>query len=60
MGDIKRWQGQAKGRNRIVEHGGIVYTVATAGAPGRNIREQTRLPSAAPSSSLPSASNSAG
>ena len=47
MGDIKRWQGQAKGRNRIVEHGGIVYTVATAGAPGRNIREQTKLALAA-------------
>lgn len=43
MSDINRWQGQAKGRNRAVEHDGIVYTVATAGAPGRDIQEQTRL-----------------
>ncbi|MDB3952780.1 RidA family protein [Alphaproteobacteria bacterium] len=43
MGDINRWQGQAKGRNRVVEHGGTVYTVATAGAPGRDIQEQTKL-----------------
>ena len=43
MGDINQWQGQAKGRNRVVEHGGTVYTAATAGAPGRNIQEQNKL-----------------
>jgi enamine deaminase RidA (YjgF/YER057c/UK114 family) len=43
MSDIIRWQGLAEGRNRVVEHNGIVYTVATAGAPGRDIREQTKL-----------------
>ncbi len=37
---IERWQGSAKGRNRAVRHGGIVYTVATA--PGADIQAQTR------------------
>jgi enamine deaminase RidA (YjgF/YER057c/UK114 family) len=37
---IERWQGNAKGRNRTVRHGGVVYTVATA--PGADIRTQTR------------------
>jgi enamine deaminase RidA (YjgF/YER057c/UK114 family) len=36
---IERWQGSAKGRNRAVRHGGLVYTVATA--PGADIRDQT-------------------
>jgi enamine deaminase RidA (YjgF/YER057c/UK114 family) len=36
---INRFQGNAKGRNRCVEHGGIIYAVATA--EGKNIREQT-------------------
>ena len=39
---IDRWQGSAKGRNRAVRHGGIVYTVATAGAAGPDIQAQTR------------------
>jgi len=42
---IDRWQGSAKGRNRAVRHGGIVYTVATA--PGADIRTQTRAALAA-------------
>ena len=37
---INRYKGSAAGRNRCVEHGGIVYTVATA--PGADIQEQTR------------------
>ena len=37
---IERWQGSAKGRNRAVRHGGVVYTVATA--PGADIQSQTR------------------
>ena len=37
---INRYRGQAAGRNRCVEHAGIVYTVATA--PGDGIQEQTR------------------
>ena len=52
MSDINRWQGQVKGRNRAVEHGGVVYTVATAGAPDRDIQEQTRLALAAIDQSL--------
>ena len=42
---IERWQGSAKGRNRAVRHGGIVYTVATG--PGADIRAQTRAALAA-------------
>jgi enamine deaminase RidA (YjgF/YER057c/UK114 family) len=52
MSEIERWQGQATGRNRAVAHDNIVYTVATAGAPGRDIREQTRLALAAIDKSL--------
>lgn len=37
---IERWRGSAKGRNRAVRHGGVIYTVATA--PGADIRAQTR------------------
>ena len=36
---INRFQGNAKGRNRCVEYGGIVYAVATA--EGADIQEQT-------------------
>ena len=36
---INRFKGKAKGRNRCVEHGGIIYAVATA--EGKNIQEQT-------------------
>ena len=39
---IDRWQGSAKGRNSIVRHDGIVYTVATAAAAGPDIQSQTR------------------
>ena len=39
---IDRWKGSAKGRNKAVRHGGIVYTVATAGAAGADIKAQTR------------------
>jgi enamine deaminase RidA (YjgF/YER057c/UK114 family) len=42
---IQRWQGSAKGRNRAVRHGGVVYTVATA--PGADIQAQTRAALAA-------------
>ncbi len=37
---INRIKGQAVGRNRAVEYGGIVYAVATA--PGEDIAAQTR------------------
>ena len=37
---INRFQGNAKGRNRCVEYGGIVYAVTTA--EGADIQEQTR------------------
>ena len=36
---INRFKGKAKGRNRCVEHGGIIYAVATA--EGKSIQEQT-------------------
>jgi len=39
---INRIKGQAVGRNRAVEYGGIVYAVATA--PGEDIAAQTRAP----------------
>jgi len=42
---IERWRGSAKGRNRAVRHGGVVYTVATA--PGVGIQAQTRAAHAA-------------
>ncbi len=42
---IERWRGSAKGRNRAVRHGGLVYTVATA--PGADIQAQTRAALAA-------------
>ena len=42
---IERWQGSAKGRNRAVRHGGVVYTVATAR--GVDIQTQTRAALAA-------------
>ena len=42
---IERWQGSAKGRNRAVGHGGVVYTVATAR--GADIQTQTRAALAA-------------
>ena len=38
--NINRFRGSAAGRNRCVEHAGIVYAVATA--PGDEIKEQTR------------------
>lgn len=37
---ITRFRGTAAGRNRCVEHAGIVYAVATA--PGDSIEEQTQ------------------
>ena len=37
---INRFQGNAKGRNRCIEYGVIVYAVATA--EGADIQEQTR------------------
>ena len=37
---ITRFRGSARGRNRCVEHAGIVYAVATA--EGTDIQEQTR------------------
>ena len=37
---INRFCGAAAGRNRCVEHAGIVFAVATA--PGDEIKEQTR------------------
>lgn len=39
---IERWKGQAAGRNRAVRHNGIVYTVATAGSAGPDIKAQTK------------------
>lgn len=39
---IKRWKGEAAGRNPAVRHAGIVYTVATAGSAGPDIQSQTR------------------
>ena len=39
---IQRWKGDAAGRNRAVRHAGIVYTVATAGSAGPDIKAQTR------------------
>jgi enamine deaminase RidA (YjgF/YER057c/UK114 family) len=42
---IERWRGSAKGRNRAVRQGGVVYTVATA--PGADIQAQTRAALAA-------------
>ena len=40
MTSIKRTPGEAKGRCRIVEHNGLVWTVATG--PGDTVSEQTR------------------
>ena len=40
MVDIKRTAGAYRGRCRIVEHDGLVWTVATA--PGETVAEQTR------------------
>lgn len=40
--DIERWQGKAAGRNRIVRHQGIVYTVGIGPTAGPDIRAQTR------------------
>ena len=38
---IKRTPGTAAGRSRIVEHNGLVYTVATARAKSPSMRAQT-------------------
>ena len=40
MSEIERTPGNARGRCRIVAHGGLVWTVATG--PGSNVAEQTR------------------
>jgi enamine deaminase RidA (YjgF/YER057c/UK114 family) len=40
MSEIERTPGNARGRCRIVAHGGLVWTVATG--PGANVTEQTR------------------
>jgi enamine deaminase RidA (YjgF/YER057c/UK114 family) len=42
MTDIQRTPGGAKGRARIVAHGGLVWTVATAHGKGKTVAEQTR------------------
>jgi enamine deaminase RidA (YjgF/YER057c/UK114 family) len=38
---IQRWAGSAPGRSRIVKHGGVVYTVATARDKVPSVRQQT-------------------
>jgi enamine deaminase RidA (YjgF/YER057c/UK114 family) len=40
MSEIERTPGNARGRCRIVAHGGLVWTVATG--PGKNVAEQTK------------------
>jgi enamine deaminase RidA (YjgF/YER057c/UK114 family) len=40
MSEIERTPGNARGRSRIVAHGGLVWTVATG--PGATVAEQTR------------------
>jgi enamine deaminase RidA (YjgF/YER057c/UK114 family) len=40
MYEIERTPGNARGRCRIVAHGGLVWTVATG--PGANVAEQTK------------------
>ena len=42
MTGIERTPGGARGRSRIVAHGGLVWTVATAQGRGANVAEQTR------------------
>ena len=42
MSDIHRTAGHARGRCRIVEHNGLVWTVATAQGRGTTVAEQTR------------------
>ena len=39
--DILRLAGQSRGRNRAVAHGDLVFTVATAGDAGLDLRAQT-------------------
>lgn len=39
---IERWRGNATGRNRIVRHDGIVYTVGIGPDAGPDIRAQTQ------------------
>jgi len=39
---IKRWRGQAQGRNRAVAYEGLVWTVATHDDAAADVREQTR------------------
>jgi enamine deaminase RidA (YjgF/YER057c/UK114 family) len=39
---IKRWRGQAQGRNRAAAYHGLLWTVATHEDPAADIREQTR------------------
>jgi len=38
---IERWAGSAAGRSRIVKHGGLVYTVATARDKAASVGRQT-------------------
>jgi enamine deaminase RidA (YjgF/YER057c/UK114 family) len=38
---IERWAGGVPGRSRIVKHGGIVYTVATAHEKSTSVGRQT-------------------
>ena len=40
--EIRRWRGQAVGRNRAVEHNGLVWTVATAPNAEDGVAGQTR------------------
>jgi enamine deaminase RidA (YjgF/YER057c/UK114 family) len=40
--EIRRFRGQAVGRNRAVEHGGLVWTVATAPDSTDGVAGQTR------------------
>ncbi len=42
MPPIKRWRGQAQGRNRTVAYQGLVWTVATHDDASADIHEQTR------------------
>jgi enamine deaminase RidA (YjgF/YER057c/UK114 family) len=42
MQPIRRWRGQARGRNRMAAYRDLVWTVATHDDRGADIQEQTR------------------
>jgi len=42
MQPIKRWRGQAKGRNRMAAYQDLVWTVATCDDRSADVQEQTR------------------